>query len=385
MIDIALHISKLLFTNDKVVVPGLGIFEIMLRETYHHPVSHEFAPKQKKISFIRDTTNQDQLLINSIKSANAKVEVEKYIFQLFEDLKKNKEFYILNIGWLKLLSTGAIIFEQDKKFNYEKSYFGMESFILKPAEKKPEIKEIKKPVVVVEKPKTEVKISKPIVAEPKKVETKKPVAPKVETDKPKETPKKEVKPPVIAEAPKKSSKKWILLVAIGIASALVVVFLLFENKIETKVENIANNTEVVEADTLVNEDIDNEKEIDEDTISTVDVVSAEEEVQEADETQTIAEETETQIEETVENNVSINNSNKTYYVIAGCFRSEKKAREYLLDLKSNGYDGASIEGKTSGGLTRVCYAGFERRSEANNYLDEISLKEGKGLWIQKIK
>jgi cell division septation protein DedD len=381
MIDIALHISKLLFTNDMIVVPGLGIFEIMLQETYHHPVNHEFAPKQKKISFVRDTTNQDQLLINSIKSPNAKVEVEKYISQLFDELKKNKEFYITNIGWLKLLTTGAIIFEQDKRFNYEKSYFGMESFILKPAEKKPEIKEIVKPVVEEKKPKTDFKISKPVVSKSKKVASETVVPPKLDTDKPKEIPKKEIQKTIVPQSSKKSSKKWLLLVAIGIASTLVVVLLLFKNKPETKVENLATNNTVENTDTLAKEEIDMN---DKDTISSEnDVVSNEEEVQGAEEIQAEAKKSEN--EELAKNNVAISKSNKSYYVIAGCFRSEKKAKEYLLDLKSSGYDDASIEGKTSGGLTRVCYAGFEKRSEANNYLDKISIKEGKDLWIQKIK
>jgi cell division protein FtsN len=73
-----------------------------------------------------------------------------------------------------------------------------------------------------------------------------------------------------------------------------------------------------------------------------------------------------------------------YYIIAGCFRSEQKAEQYLADIKQNGYPNATIQGKTDQGLTRVCYAGFPNMTEAKVHLKEVIEKENKSLWIQRI-
>ena len=72
-----------------------------------------------------------------------------------------------------------------------------------------------------------------------------------------------------------------------------------------------------------------------------------------------------------------------YYVIAGCFRSENKANRLLKDLKANGFENASIEGKTPNGLIRVCYASYPKRRQASNYMLKLQNQGRKGVWIQK--
>ena len=72
-----------------------------------------------------------------------------------------------------------------------------------------------------------------------------------------------------------------------------------------------------------------------------------------------------------------------YFVIAGCFRSSVKADNYLADLKQKGYD-ASIEGRTAGGLIRVCYGSYPSWREASKAAGVISEKEGTSAWVQKI-
>ena len=74
-----------------------------------------------------------------------------------------------------------------------------------------------------------------------------------------------------------------------------------------------------------------------------------------------------------------------YYVIAGCFRSEFKANRLLEDLKTDGFEDASIEGKTPNGLIRVCYSSYPKRRQASNYMLKLQNQGRKGVWIQKSK
>ncbi len=78
-------------------------------------------------------------------------------------------------------------------------------------------------------------------------------------------------------------------------------------------------------------------------------------------------------------------SSRPYFVIAGCFKSPELAGEYLKQLQQKGYSEASIRGITSGGLTRVCFSSHETLELATQKAKELSEKEAKTFWIQKIE
>ncbi len=358
MKNISLHISKLLFDYNKVVVPGLGVFEANVQETYHHPVSNEFAPKFKKIVFVRDTNINDELLAKAIATDNADELIKKYTESLIKELTDTKKFYIENVGWLKQIPSGALIFEQDKGFNYEKSYYGMQAFTMPALAVKEDEKIVIPPVV-----KTKIK-SNNVLNEPINSLEEKNIKQQNNQDKYNNT-----TPSVNND----KSKIWLWLIITGAVAMIIFAFIIYtdylipkEKKEHVKAE-LTNTTKNVKAEKTILDEIDSSniskastKMVDNDSINnkTINIKS-----------------------KTIDKNIN----NKQYYVIAGCFRSTVKANEYLSFLKNNGYPNASIEGKTSGGLTRVCYKGFDTRSAADNYLDKVSKKENKELWIQMIK
>ena len=75
-------------------------------------------------------------------------------------------------------------------------------------------------------------------------------------------------------------------------------------------------------------------------------------------------------------------SSKKYLLIAGCFQEAQKADEYLIQIREKGYP-ASIEGKTKGGLIRVCYGTYDSWSEAAKASRKINQEEGGSSWVQK--
>jgi cell division protein FtsN len=71
-----------------------------------------------------------------------------------------------------------------------------------------------------------------------------------------------------------------------------------------------------------------------------------------------------------------------YMIIAGCFRSEQNAEEYVQELRTKGFD-ASIQGQTPQGLQKVVYGVYVQKSEALSELRKIRQKENSGAWLDK--
>jgi len=305
MIDLSLHISKLLFSQNKLVIPKLGVFEVEIQDAYNHPVSNEFTPKFKVIKFSKNFDAIDDFISKSLSEKDADKLISDFVEGVKKSLETNKSFEFVNIGILKLHNSGALIFEQNTDFNYEKSYFGLEAFISKPIEKEKE-NVISKTNAEKNKPKAKLLWLWFIVKEDKPI----------------------------------------------------------ENITVEKIDNIAE-TNIIATDST-NEPVISDSVINEEIVPVEEQIAVEEQAQ----------------EEAVVEVKPV--STKKYYVIAGCFKSDEKAQEYLQEIQQKGYTEASIEGKTNGGLIRVCYAGFDRYSKANAFMQEASVKESKPLWIQKI-
>ena len=63
---IAEYISKLLYQNDCVIIPGMGGFVTNYTSAKIHPINHTFYPPSKSILFNAKLLNDDGLLINAI-------------------------------------------------------------------------------------------------------------------------------------------------------------------------------------------------------------------------------------------------------------------------------------------------------------------------------
>lgn len=125
------HISKLLYTQDCVIVPDFGGFVTRYAPARIHPTQHILYPPHKQISFNANLKNNDGLLANEIATAEGKSYTDALlILQSFSKestntLKANKPLYLQDIGTLRMNMEGAIQFEADTTVNYLASSFGL--------------------------------------------------------------------------------------------------------------------------------------------------------------------------------------------------------------------------------------------------------------------
>ncbi len=335
MMDINILISRLLFQNSRVVIPGFGVLETTMQEAFHHPVSNEFIPKFKKISFTKNYQAEDNMLAKALQSNDAEQQIKIFVDKLKDELNQQKKYTMSQVGVFNLHSSGAIVFEQETDFNYEKTYFGLESFKMEPINK---------------------------------VEAK----------------------PIIKAAPEpeeRKSRAWLWIAILSVASLLVVGVFKFMKQNKPSIEREVNP--VISKNNTGNKQIDTVKHV----LNAKMTDTATAEIQKVSPAETIAAKDSLKRNTEAEHKVvSMQEkeedrdykSKKKYYVIAGCFKSSKKAADFLKEIQQSGYPNASIEGKTRGGLIRVCYAGFAKSYQAKKFIKQAEQKKLKGLWIQKI-
>lgn len=332
--------------NQFLNIPDFGKFESEKTEPYIHPIDHEMSPGNLKLIFRLDKNVKDNGFIDfaAKKLNNTESEIINHLKcerdEWIISLKKNEDIVFDQVGKLRLVKSGAVVFEQDKNAIFIKEFFGLSSFSMKPLQ----------------------------------------------------TIQKEIKSPDALVLVKKRSFFGF---GFWIAAASIVVLLgmgywffgdkifnrdknTFANQIEdqpmTNLKQNQNKTEITPIDSSKSTDSNSIPEIDDVKIDTVlDSVpnnEVEAPVQNAYKSQS------------VKNQVV--NGSMSYLVVAGCFQSENKANEYLASLLEKGYN-ASIEGTTSGGLFRVCSGRYSNWSEAAKASNLYNKKENSTSWVQKIE
>lgn len=336
--DLAKHISDLLFKTDRVVVPGLGVFSTKYIPASIHPAKQTFEPPKKEVLFTSSIKDDNGLLIKhiaekeGIKDDIAREELEKYVKQYNTNLSEGKKLKFINLGILSLNSDGTYLFKADKAVNYLSDAFGL----------------------------GEISLPKTI-----KTEEKKKALPKKNTLKPKK--EKKTKKPV-----------WILYIIIPLAAIIVLAIFNFDliknkwddsfSKPETVVESTIQQTE--------DKKVDEEQNLT-DTLKDSDTLTIPE--QEID---TVRESTIQQQEQAVPDKIEETKTSKKYYIVAGSFSSEKNALKLVEKLKSKGFN-SEIFGATSKGLQMVSYDSYENKKDASDALRKIMREENSGAWMIK--
>lgn len=148
--NIAGYISKLLYYNDCVIVPGFGGFVTDYASAKIHPNSHTFQPPSKSILFNSKLTNDDGLLIHFISQqekssyAETKMEINYFVEELKFELDEGNEVILENIGSFSKSSDENFSFNPDKKVNYLEASYGLASFISPPIARKSAHKRLEK-------------------------------------------------------------------------------------------------------------------------------------------------------------------------------------------------------------------------------------------------
>ena len=133
MVDIKDYIKELLFTNQGVIIPGLGGFVSEYEPAAFDVSENKFLPPSKKITFNPEYSYHDSLLIEFIskKEKIAKENVEKNLQEFVKDtkykLKKGEEINFPEIGTLTQNTKGQISFSQSKESNLLTDSFGLKS------------------------------------------------------------------------------------------------------------------------------------------------------------------------------------------------------------------------------------------------------------------
>jgi cell division septation protein DedD len=134
-------IKDLLYTNDCVVLPGLGGFIAKYKGATLNSNLHTIYPPQKNIGFNPQIKENDGLLISALCAlkncsyADGKIELESWIREQSNTLIRGEKISWKGIGVLFQDRLGKIQFIPDSKGNFSLESFGLEKIILVPVER----------------------------------------------------------------------------------------------------------------------------------------------------------------------------------------------------------------------------------------------------------
>jgi len=136
--NIATHISELLYNHDCVIIPGFGGFVCSYQPAEIHPTQYTVSPPRKAISFNKNLQNNDGLLVNHIatKTGMGFDAAFEHVYgwsMATKNLLKNGESIVLqNVGKFYLDIENNLQFAVDNKVNYLKTSYGLKTFTAQP-------------------------------------------------------------------------------------------------------------------------------------------------------------------------------------------------------------------------------------------------------------
>ena len=317
-----------MFTNQGVIIPGLGGFVSEYEPAAFDVNENKFLPPSKKITFKSEYSYDDKLLIEFI-SKKEKIDIEKsksllsdFVKDIKAKLKKGEKIDFPEIGTLTQTVKGEIRFKQNTESNFLTDSFGLKS----------------------------VK-TKPIASQQTTAKTVKPVK------------------------QKKSYKKFII---IG-TSAIVFIFLIaaswyFTNGFsDFRILSFNNDTEFQAAENTLK----NITEINLDSIAKADSINALI-VQSIDENTDKKDALFYQESEKKEPKLVYSE----FHIIAGSFKRMKNAEKFSAELKNKGYNPEIIQSGEN--LIRIAIFSYSDETEALKKLYKLRETSGiKSVWILK--
>lgn len=139
--DITAFIKELLFGHDCVIVPGFGAFLGNYKPAHLDNASSTFFPPVKQISFNRNLTHNDGLLIGRISESlkmnytEARNSVDEFVNDVKRRLLKGEKVVFVNVGSFVNDNEANLQFEPDRNANYHLDSYGLTSFLVTPLEK----------------------------------------------------------------------------------------------------------------------------------------------------------------------------------------------------------------------------------------------------------
>ena len=322
------YISDLLYRHDCVIIPGLGGLITNYRSAKIHPLSHTLQPPSKSIRFNLNLQDDDGLLANyvssceSISFASAQRKIEHFVFSIHNDLEHKKEAILPKIGILSVNLNGILYFEPDLKVNYLPDAFGLES--------------IQSPVI--HRKSSGIDVSKQIYRSAKSIQTEK-------------------------------TSFNLKVAAVLIPLIVLSTYVSFQREaIGNKYANYAYLNPFKEKPASVY--VPRAIEIKETKIKTTPKKIIE----------TVKINSEVKAKKTIPA-LSLKTSldSKSFYLVAGCFASERNANNLVDQLKTEGFE-ASVIGQNANGLYRVAFRSYNSKELAVSQMEKLKTA-GKSTWL----
>lgn len=132
------YISDLLYRYNCVVVPGFGAFLSQHKSATLNKQTHSFHPPSKSLSFNRQLSSNDGLLVSYMAEIE-KCTYEEMLERVTEKVEQWKRtlnqgvrLTLENIGDLKANKEGRILFQPSYEINHLTSSFGLSSYVSAP-------------------------------------------------------------------------------------------------------------------------------------------------------------------------------------------------------------------------------------------------------------
>ena len=160
-LKIQIYIKELLFTNQGIIIPGLGGFVSEYEPAAFDINENKFLPPSKKITFKSEYSYPDNLLIEFIsKKENIDIKKSKELLDDFvkdvkHKLEKGEKINFPEIGTLSQTTKEKILFTQNKESNLLTDSFGLQSIKTKPIVSQ---QTVSKPTITVKQKKSYKKI-----------------------------------------------------------------------------------------------------------------------------------------------------------------------------------------------------------------------------------
>jgi nucleoid DNA-binding protein len=139
-LDVTLFIKELLFGHDCVIVPGFGGFIGNYSPARIDKSSNTFFPPVKQISFNKNLSHNDGLLVGRISKSSemnysdARILVEEFAEDIRKRLARGEKVVFDNIGTFVNNDEGNVQFEPDINANYLLDSYGLTTFQFTPIE-----------------------------------------------------------------------------------------------------------------------------------------------------------------------------------------------------------------------------------------------------------
>ncbi len=340
-----LYISELLYTNDCVIIPGLGGFVANTRTAFLNPAQHTFTPPSRRVAFNASLRTNDGLLAHYVSRreglsyGEALAAVKIWVDDVFGRLQQNEQVWIKNIGSLSFDAEQRIQFEPDLTSNYLTDAFGLVS-IHSPAIRRDE--------------------------QPAKVRK---LQPKQKTGKRQGWKLLELIPAAAVLALLAFNPNVIKTLNAGLANVLPLKEIIAEP--EVHYSGLSKNTKPAYEVQPVAPQPETDAPVDSTTI----IAAVSEEIIPVDSTH--VEPVAVEVESVP---VKANVNGTTFYVIGGCFRSEENARKLVDEANLLGFNAAML-GVNEKGLHVVSLFSSASMSEVQSQLTEIRTNFEKGAWV----